>query len=83
VAEWLGSEGAVNGAKCSCSSVTSGVPQCSVLASVLSTIFINDLDDGEDFIFSRFANYTKQGEMANTPEGHAAIQRNLNRLKGQ
>jgi len=63
--------------------VSSDVCQGLTLGPVLFTIFVNDLDEEAESTFSRFTDNTKLGRLADVPDGHATIQRDLYKLQNK
>ena len=70
----------VNGTASRWSSVTSGVPQGSVLGPLLFIIYINDIDIGLLSKVSKFADDTKLGANVSSPEGVQQLQADLQKL---
>ena len=61
--------------------VACGVPSGSELGPVFFGIFINNLDKGIEWTLSKFADDNKVGAVADTLEGCAVIQQDLDRLE--
>jgi len=84
IKNWLGGRThrvAVNGSVSKWRSVTSGVPQGSVLGLVFFSIFVGNMDSGIECTLNKFADNTKQSSAANMLKGRDAIERDLDRLE--
>jgi len=71
----------VSGAESSWKPEVSSAPWRLVQDPVLFNIFINDLDEGIESTFSKFADDIKLGGVADTAEGCAAFQEDLDSLE--
>ena len=69
----------INGVKSDWGSVTSGVPQGSVLGPILFILFVNSISDEGDILL--FADDTKLYKIIDTDEDQLAMQEDINKLQ--
>ena len=70
----------LNGAHSAWSTVTSGIPQGSVLGPILFTIYINDLPDVIKNMVKLFADDTKVYATVNNTDERDSLQSDIDRL---
>ena len=70
----------INGKSSNWTSVTSGVPQGSVLGPILFLVYINDIDEGLTCIISKFADDTKIANTVYSNDQAKEMQANLDKL---
>ena len=70
----------INGKSSEWTSVSSGVPQGSVLGPILFIIYINDIDDNINCKISKFADDTKIANKADSVTQRQLLQKDLNTL---
>ena len=70
----------INGQASDWGSVTSGVPQGSVLGPLFFIIYINDIDNGLNNHISKFADDTKIGNTVITESDRLSLQQDLNKI---
>jgi hypothetical protein len=69
-----------NGQSSSWTEVTSGIPQESVLGTILFTIYINDLPDALENMIKLFADDTKVFATVNNEEDKNSLQGDIDKL---
>ena len=73
----------VNGVPSSCQTVTSRVPQGSILRPLLLNVFVNDLHVVLEDVLSKFADDTKLEGVVVSTEGGEDLQRDLDKIENR